>query len=95
MPTYITHVDVNEGQFQNPQEFVSIWGAIREDIQELGGDVEETYAILGDYDFHVRFTVESSETAFQVTQVIERHGLDTKTMEALPLDRVGELVEDI
>lgn len=95
MPRYITHVDVNEEQFQNPQELVSIWGAIREDVETLGGEIEETYAVLGDYDFHVMFTVESSETAFQVTQVIERHGLDTRTMEALPLDRIGELVEDV
>jgi len=95
MPTYITNVDVNEDQFQNSQELVSVWGAIREDVEQLGGEIEETYAILGDYDFHVRFSVESSETAFQVTQTIERHGLDTETVEALSLDRIGELVEDV
>lgn len=39
--------------------------------------------------------MEDSETAFQVTQVIERRGLDTETMEALPLERVGELVDDV
>jgi len=94
MPTYITHVDVDDDQFQNSQEFASIWGTIREDIRDLGGEVEETYAVLGDYDFHVAFTVADSETAFQVTQVIERQGLDTETMEVLPLDRVGQLVED-
>lgn len=94
MPTYITQVDVNEDQFQNAQELVSIWGAIRDDIEDLGGELDETYAILGDYDFHVMFTVDSNEEAFQVTQVIERHGLDTKTMEALPLDRIGEIVQD-
>jgi uncharacterized protein with GYD domain len=94
MPTYITQVDVNEDQFQNAQELVSIWGAIRDDIEDLGGELDETYAILGDYDFHVMFTVDSNEAAFQVTQVIERHGLDTKTMEALPLDRIGEIVQD-
>lgn len=95
MPTYITQVDVNEEEFQNPQELISVWGTIRGDIEKLGGEIIDTYAILGNYDFHVVFTVESGERAFQVTQVIERHGLDTKTMEALPLDRLGELVEDI
>jgi uncharacterized protein with GYD domain len=95
MPTYIAHVDVNEDQFQNPQELVSIWGTIREDIEQLGGEITDTYAILGEYDFHVTFTVDSSETAFQVTQIIESQGLDTKTMEALPLDRLGELVDDV
>lgn len=95
MPTYIAQVDVNEDQFQNPQELISVWGTIREDVAQLGGEIIDTYAILGDYDFHVMFTVDSGETAFQVTQIIESRGLDTKTVEALPLDRLGELVEDV
>lgn len=95
MPTYIAQVDVNEDQFQNPQELITIWGTIREDVEQLGGEIVDTYAILGDHDFHVMFAVDSSETAFQVTQIIESHGLDTKTMEALPLDRLGELVDDV
>jgi len=95
MPTYIAHVDVNEDQFQNPQELVTAWGTIREDVEKLGGEVIDTYAILGEYDFHVRLSVDSSETAFQVTQVIESQGFDTKTVEALPLDRLGELVDDV
>lgn len=95
MPTYIAQVDVNEDQFQNPQELISVWGTIREDVEKLGGEITDTYAVLGDYDFHVMFTVDSSEKAFQVTQAIESRGLDTKTMEGLPLDRLGELVDDI
>jgi len=95
MATYIAHVDVNEDQFQNPQELVSIWGTIREEVERVGGEVVDTYAILGDYDFHVAFTVDNSEMAFQVTQVIESQGLDTKTMEALPIDRLGQLVDDL
>lgn len=95
MPTYITHVDVREDQYQNPQELSSIWGTIREDIEHLGGEIIDTYVVLGDHDFRITYTVDSVETAFQVTQVIERQGLDTKTMEALPLDRLGELVEDV
>lgn len=95
MPTYISQVDVNEDRFQNPQELLTAWGTIREDVEQLGGEIVDTYAILGDYDFHVMFTVDSSETAFQVTQVVEGQGFDTKTMEALPLDRLGELVDDV
>lgn len=95
MPTYVSQVDVNEDAFQNPQELISVWGTIRQKIEEQGGEVIDTYAILGGYDFHITFTVDSSETAFQVTQIIESHGLDTKTMEALPLERVGELVDDV
>lgn len=95
MPTYIAQVDVNEDQFQNPQELVSVWGTIREDVDHLGGEIIDTYAVLGDYDFHIMFTVDSGDTAFQVTQIIESRGLDTKTMQALPLSRLGELVDDI
>ena len=55
----------------------------------------QTYAILGGYDFHLAFEVESGEVAFQVSQTIERHGLDTETMRTLPVERIGELVDDI
>lgn len=95
MPTYVAHVNVNEGEFQNSQELVSVWGSIREEIEELGGEVRETYVILGGYDFQVTFTVADGETAFQVSQIIERNGLDTKTLEAFPVERLGELVDDV
>ena len=92
---YIAHVDVNEEEFQNPQELISIWGTIREEVEDLGGEITDTHAVLGEYDFNVVFEVEDEEVAFQVTQVIESRGLDTKTMQALPLDRIGELIEDV
>ena len=94
MPTYITRVDVNEDEFQNLQEFLTVWGTVREDIEGLGGEVRDTYAVLGDHDFHVIFEADGGEMAFQATQIIERHGLDTATSEVLPLERLAELVED-
>lgn len=95
MPTYITRIDVNENEFQNPQELIAVWGTIRNEIEELGGEVLQTYVVLGDYDFHLSFEVENGEDAFQVSQVIEGHGLDTETMRTLPVERVGELVDDL
>lgn len=95
MPTYICQIDVNEGEFRNPQELVSVWGNVREDVERLDGEIGDTYAVLGDYDFHVIFRVPDDGTAFQVTQVIERHGLDTRTMQALSIDQIGELVDDV
>lgn len=95
MPTYIVQIDVNEDEYQNPQDLVTVWGAIREDIERLGGEIKSTYAVLGSFDFHLVFTVPDGETAFQVTQAIERHGLDTTSMRGLPLERIGELVDDI
>lgn len=95
MPPYICHVDVHQDAFQNPQEFVTVWGQIHDEIERMGGRVVGTYAVLGDYDFHVTFEIDDAEAAFQVSQVIERHGLDTTTMRAIPLDRVGEIVDDV
>lgn len=95
METYLCHVDVDERAFQNPQEYVSIWGDIRREIETAGGEVTDTYGVLGPYDFLVVFRVADEEVAFQVTQIIERHGLDTTTVHALPVDRLGELVDDV
>jgi uncharacterized protein with GYD domain len=94
MPTYLCQIDVNEDEYQNPQELVAIWGTIREDIEDLGGEISATYAVLGDYDFHIIFDVPDGETAFQVTQLIERHGLDTTTMRALALEQLGTIIDD-
>ena len=94
MPTYLSQIDVNEDEYQNPQELVAVWGTIRAEIEDLGGEISATYAVLGAYDFHIAFEVSDGTTAFQVTQAIERHGLDTTTMRALPLEQLGTLVDD-
>lgn len=95
MPPFICQVDVDQDKFQNPQEFATVWGQIHEEIERLGGDVIGTYAVLGNYDFHITFDIDDADAAFQVSQVIERHGLDTTTMRAIPLDRIGDLVDDV
>ena len=95
MPTYIVLADVNEQEFQNPQELVTVWGEIQADIERLGGELRESYALIGGYDFQLTFEVPEDDTAIQIAMAIERHGLDTKTMRALSIDRVGELIEDI
>lgn len=95
MQTYLCHVDVDEPEFQNPQEYVSIWGDIRLEIEAIGGEVTATYGVLGQYDFLVVFRVADERAAFQATQIIERHGLDTTTAHALPVEQLGELVQDV
>jgi len=95
MATYTVLADVNEGEFQNPQELVSIWGAIREDIERLGGDLGESHALVGRYDFQLTFEVDDDDAAMQIALAIERHGLDTETMRAVPIERMGELIEDV
>jgi uncharacterized protein with GYD domain len=95
MATYTVLADVNEDEFQNPQELVTIWGAIREDIEKLGGQLVDSYALVGGYDFQLTFEVEDEDAAIQIAMAIERHGLDTETMRALPVERLGELIEDV
>ncbi|PSQ04049.1 gyd domain protein [Halobacteriales archaeon QS_6_71_20] len=95
MVIYTVLADVNEDQFQNPQELVSVWGDIREDVQRLGGELRESYALVGTSDFLVTFEVEEEDAAIQIAIAIERHGLDTETMRAVPIERMSDIVDDI
>lgn len=95
MSRYIALVDVDEQEFQNPQELAAIWGEVRSDIERLGGEYVDSYALIGGYDFLVTFEVEEEDVAVQIALTIERHGLDTHTMRAVSVERLGELVEDI
>lgn len=49
MLTYLCQVDVNDDEYQKPQELVAIWSTIREEIEQLGGEISATYAVLGAY----------------------------------------------
>jgi len=95
MATYTILADVNESEFQNPQELVTIWGDIRKDIKEIGGELVSSYALIGGYDFQLTFEVNDEDAAVQIAMAVERHGLDTHTMRAVSIDRLGELVDDI
>lgn len=95
MPTYIVLADVHGGEFQNPQELASIWGEIERDIENAGGEPGESYVIAGQYDFLLTYDADDTETALQVALSIERQGLDTRTMPALPIERLGDIVDDV
>jgi len=95
MPIYVMIADVNEQEFQNVQELSSIWGEIRTDIEKLGGELVDSYALLGEHDFLVVFEVDAEDDAFEIAIAVERYGLDTETMPARSTDRLGELVDDI
>lgn len=94
MSTYVCQVDVTREDCQNSQELVSLWGDIRNDIEELGGSVVGTYLTFGEHDFHLVFEMPDEGTAFQATQVVERRGLDTHTMQAIPIEEMGAIVDD-
>lgn len=95
MPTYVTLADVADQQFQNAQELATIWGNIRNDVDRLGGEVVDSYALLGEADFLVVVHVDDDDDALQIAMAMERYGLDTRTMRGIPVDRLGDLVDDI
>lgn len=88
-------VKVNEARVQNVQKLATVWGDIRNEIHECGAEMIDAYAILGEYDFLMLFEADDRDHAFQTALVIERHGLDMQTMEIIPTDQFGQLVEDI
>jgi uncharacterized protein with GYD domain len=95
MGTYTALVEVEDSDVQNVQGFASIWGEIRNDVEMQGGEMVDAYAVLGEYDFLLLFEADDPEQAMQISIGVERYGLDTQTMEVIPVDRMGELVDDI
>ena len=95
MGTYMALVDVTDETVQNVQDLATVWGDLTGDIEALGGELTDAYAILGKHDFLVVFEAEDRDAAFQTSVSIERYGLDTQTMEIIPVDELGGLVADI
>lgn len=93
--TYITLVTIDEADVQNVQEMTRIGGEIREEFDSMGATLRDTYAALGRFDFVVIYDAPSSDDAFQAALALERHGLSGETMEVAPIERFGELVEDV
>jgi uncharacterized protein with GYD domain len=94
MPMYVSHVTVDDRQFQNVQELASIWGEIRGELEAFDVDLVDTYAVLGGYDFLVLFEAPDRETVFQAALTVESHGLDLETSEITPTEDFADLVDD-
>lgn len=94
MATYAAVVDITDTNVQNLKKFASVWGDIRQGVEELGGQITDAFAILGEHDFLILFEAPNSDCAFQIAILVERYGLDTQTLELMPVERFGELVED-
>lgn len=95
MPTYMVLAQVDEREFQNPQELVAIWGEIRNDVEQLGGELLDSHALMGEHDFLIQYEVPDDDDAIQISMAIEGHGLDTQSMRAITTERLGELVDDL
>ena len=94
MSKYASLVNV-EQNYQNVQELASIWGDVRTELEEHEASLEETYAILGEYDFLLIIDAEDRNAAYQASLCIERYGLDMQTMEIIPMSEFANLVDDL
>lgn len=95
MGMYMSLVDVREPEIENVQRIASIWGEIESDVENNDGELVDAYAVLGERDFLVLFEADGRDQAFQISVTMERYGLDTQTMELIPKDDLGQLVEDL
>ena len=94
MPTFVVLADVRGRAIQNPQDLGSLWGRIRTEIEDRDGVPRESYLVAGEYDFLLTYDAEDVEAAIEIAIAIERHGLETQTLPVIPIDRLGDLVED-
>lgn len=94
MSKYASLVTI-EQNYQNVQELASIWGDIRNELETHEAKLEETYAILGEYDFLLVIDAADRDSAYQASLCIERYGLDMQTMEIIPMNEFANLVNDL
>lgn len=95
MPTYVAFADVEVGEFQNVQELSSIWGDLRNDLDERNVTMQDAYVLLGDRDIMMILDAESREDALEASIASQSYGISLQTMEAINVDRLGEVVNDI
>lgn len=93
MGTYVSIAKIR-GQIQSPQKLRSIWSEIQVDIQETGAEIEQGYAILGEYDFLFIFSAPDRNTAYKASLAFGTQGLDMQTMEILPIEDFAQLVSE-
>ena len=93
MQTWVALVEVVDAEFQDLHELASLWGDIRVDLEEVDAELQDTYALLGNYDFLVVFEAPDRESVFEVSLAAERHGLDMDSMEGIPIEAFGGMVD--
>jgi len=93
MSTWVALVEVVDAEFQDLQELASLWGDINVELGEVDAELQETYALLGRYDFLVVFEAPDRESVFEVSLAAERHGLDMDSMEGIPIEAFGGMVD--
>lgn len=94
MPTYVAVAEVEVGEFQNAQELASIWGDVQTDLEARDVILEDAYVLLGDKDVLMILDAPSRQDALEASIAAERYGMSMETMEAMDVNRLGEIVND-
>ena len=95
MPTYAAIATVETGQFQNAQELASIWGDVQTDLEEQNCHLIDAYVLLGERDVLLLFEADDREDALKASIAVQRYGISMDTMEAMNVNRLGELVDEL
>ena len=83
-----------ESRTQNPQELIAKWGEVKQECEEIGVTITDSFAMLGEYDFLVLLDAPSRDRVFQASLIMGREGLDIQTMPVVPTDQFGDIVRD-
>ena len=93
MSKYVSLVKIR-GSVQNVQKLASIWGDLRNQLKEYDADLEQSYAMLGEYGCLLIVDAPGRDAAFKSALAVENQGLDMQTMELLPIEEFANLVDD-
>jgi len=95
MPTYAAIATIETGKFQNAQELAAIWGDVRADLEAQDCELRDAYILLGERDVLLVFDAPDREAALQASIAAERYGIDMQTMEAMDVEKLGDVVQDL
>ena len=91
---YALLAQIRTANVQNCQDFAAIWGPIYQECADVGAEITHSYASLGQYDFLILLEAPSRDICFKASLLMERRGLNVQSMEVVPTDAFGQVVED-
>ena len=95
MQTYAAFADVETGTYQNTQELASIWGDLRQDLEMRDCELRDAYVLLGEHDVLLLFDAEDRQAALEASIAAQHYDIGLETMEAIHVDDLGQVVEDV
>lgn len=93
MSKYFTLVTVRDPT-RNEQAVESVLRNLDAELDGSSAELEQCYAVLGEYDFILIIDAPDRDAAFRASIAIENQGLDTQTMEIIPIEEFASLVQD-